>query len=304
MCPPAEPSKAAGKAKGKGKPTLEIWRFRQWYKDELKERRRSLRAVARKIGYRHNASRLSEYLNAKRVPGPEMVRKMAEAIDASPLVALWMAGYREAFLGELAALYRLGWMWCREDNVEPGSGVGVAQMLAGERLRDRYHKVTIYQTSEGAHPIATEIFVPWPWAVAIFVAVGIFPRRGDIAIPDVLDRLNKLATLAGPLVRMARGLQMPENFAESKLLDTAASIIPKLYLGLSGSAIVDEYINLWADQVSREYSAYVRLVLFSEIGCIGFVENHGRHWLEDGKRAEFPSDEELSAITRAANYQP
>ncbi|HET6274547.1 MAG TPA: helix-turn-helix transcriptional regulator [Candidatus Cybelea sp.] len=301
MCP--QEISTAGWPKGKGKPTLEIWRFRQWFEEELKRSGRSLRYVARKVGYRHNASRLSEYRKGKRVPGPEMVRKMAEAIDASPLVALWIAGYREAFLGELAALYRLGWMWCREDGVQPGSGVGLAQMFDDERMRDRYHKATIYQTSEGAHPIATEVVAPWPWALAIFIAVGTFPRRGDIPIPDVLDQLNKLATLAGPLVRVAHGVKMPENFAESKLLDIAASIIPKLYLGLSGSAIVDEYINLWADQVSRPYSAYVRLVLFSEIGRIGFVENHGLHWLESGKRAEFPSDEELNAITRAAIYQ-
>jgi hypothetical protein len=298
MCPPKTAN--VGRPKGKGKPTLEIWRFRQWYEDELKARGRSLRYAARRLGYRHNASRLSEYLKGKRVPGPEMVRKMAEAIDASPLLALWIAGYREAFLGELAALYKLGWMWCREDGVDPRFGLA---RPFDDRLRDRYHKATIYQTSEGAHPVAAEIVVPWPWAVAIFVAVGIFPRRGDIPIPDLFDRVSKLATLAGPLVRMSRGVQMPENFAESKLLDIAASIIPRVYLGLSGSAIVDEYINLWADQVSREYSAYVRLVLFSEIGCIGFVENHGRHWLEDGKRAEFPRDEELNAITRAASYQ-
>jgi transcriptional regulator with XRE-family HTH domain len=299
MCPP--PS-AAGRPPGKGTPTLEIWRFRQWYADELKARGRSLRYAARKLGYKHNASRISEYLNGKRVPGSEMVRRMAEAIGASPLAALWIAGYREALLDELAALYRLGWMWCREDGVVPGSGIGVAP-TDDNRLLDRYHRATIYQTSEGAHPIATEVVVPWPWALAIFIAVGIFPRRGDIPVSDLLGRLSKLATLAGPLVRMARGLDMPDNFVESDLLDTAASIIPKVYLGLSGSAIVDEYINLWADQASREYSAYVRLVLFTEIGCIGFDENHGRHWLEDGKRAEFPSEEELNAITRAANYK-
>jgi hypothetical protein len=277
-----------------------MWRFRQWYKDELKARRRSLRFVARAIGYTHNASRLSEYLSGKRVPGPEKVREMAEAIDASPLLALWIAGYRDAVLGELSALYKLGWLWCREDGMVLDSGVALTPFL-DQHLVNRYHTATIYQTAEGPHPIASKVMAPWPWAIAILISIGMFPRRGDIPVTDLFERLSTLATLAGPLVRAARKLKMPDNFAEPDGLRTAAALIPKAYLGLSGSAIVGEYVSRWAEQVDRPYVAYARLVLFTQIGCIGFDEKHGLHWLEDHKRAEFPSEAELKAMERATN---
>jgi transcriptional regulator with XRE-family HTH domain len=293
----------------KGRPTLEIWRFRTWYREELeKQPGLSLRQIAKRIGYEHNASRLSEYLKGKRVPGAAMVRQMAEAIGASPVAALWLAGYHETFFEELQSLYRLGWMWCREDGADLREDGATWPITVGPNgdyvyipaaIAHRYHRAVIYQTSEGSHPIAGTVVLPWPLLLAVFMAIGAFPRRGDMVKPGHVERIARLAALAGPYVRAAKKLRMPENFKPLDVLRSAKSISQLRYLQLSGAAIVAEYANLWADLVCRKYAAYARLALFESIGQMDLLRHDHGNWLEAGKAAEFPTEEELDALAKA-----
>lgn len=292
---------------GKGRATLEMWRFREWFEQKLSKRDVSLREVARRIGYEHNASRLSEYIKGKRVPGAAMVRQLAEAIDASPIEALWLAGYHEAFFDELGDLHRIGWMWCRIDRVDPeDSGVHFTLQTApgGDptavptELIHRYHRATIYHAGDAERRIAAEFALPWPLVLAILIAIGAFPRRGDALRPNHVERIAKLASLAGPFIRAAKVLSMPPNYKESRMLRTAKSLSHLRYLGFSGTAIVAEYVNYWADGVCRSYAAYARLALFRRIGRLGVLEQPP-HWLEDHKTADFLTEDELTALTHA-----
>lgn len=104
--------------------SLRHYNFTLWLHEEIGRRRISLRFVARQLGY-PNASRITEYLQGRRVPTAEMIRRIAEAIGLSPIEALSRAGHDSTLLLDLVELYRLGWEWCRQDRVhfDPRRGV-------------------------------------------------------------------------------------------------------------------------------------------------------------------------------------
>src|ERR1700736_3736486 len=100
----------------RGRQNLENWRAMKWLEAEIKERRLSLREVARRMGY-PNATRVREYLDQKIVPGPAVLGNLAAAIGVSPIEALWNAGRQGFVFYYFHALFELGWWWMHKDGV-------------------------------------------------------------------------------------------------------------------------------------------------------------------------------------------
>ena len=79
----------------------------RWLDEERERQGISLRQVARELGYR-NATRVAQYFHQRIVAGPDMLARLAVAVNVSPIDALWNARHYAAVLGYLHKLYRLG----------------------------------------------------------------------------------------------------------------------------------------------------------------------------------------------------
>lgn len=149
--------------------------------------------------------------------------------------------------------------------------------------------------------IAAQFSLPWPAALAVLIAIGAFPRRGDEVRPDHVERISRLATAAGPYVRAAQNLSMPDNFKPFDVLQLAKETSNLRYLQLAGSAIAAEYMQYWAELISRDYAAYARLTLFSQVGQMALLEHEegGASWLQDHKAADYLTEADFEALTEA-----
>ena len=299
MCPLVKTSRASFVKHGKGPGSIRHYNFAQWLRAEIDRRGISLRSVARQLGY-PNASRITEYLQYRRVPTAEMVRRLADAIGLSPIEALWRAGYDATLLLDLVELYTLGWSWCREDRVhlDPRSGavflgyasVGEDLSTIPEPLTSRYHSGAIFNTQTNSREIREVVVLPRPMAAAIFIAVGLFPRRGDKAKPSTMEFIHALASLTSPMIKKARAspkrgelLTLPPTLQQAQL----AAEIPGLDMSSRG-ALIAEHVNDWANSVSSEYAHYARLALY-ELGgeMYHFIPESINRW--EYMTADFPN---------------
>jgi hypothetical protein len=275
----------------------------------------SLNKLGQELGY-ENGSRISEYLTGKRVAGPRIVRKLAVAIGASPIEALWLSEHGEAILDEVFALTRLGWSWCREDNAWL---VSSGAFFSAEAIRDkkdttqatrdgedptevpshiahRYHRATLYNTQTDDPTIRQKITLPRPLAVAIFLATGLFPRRGDEWKPETRGFLDGLLSVSGPMLKLSDELSPETLSAELPVpLQSAQTTFDQPGLSRIGrAAAVAEYTHGWVDGICESYARYARLAMFERGGVMADVEDDPWEYL----RADVPEAAELALSTR------
>jgi transcriptional regulator with XRE-family HTH domain len=286
----------------RGRQNLENWRAMKWLAAEIKERRLSLREVARRMGY-PNATRIREYLDQRIVPGPAVLGNLAMAIGVSPIEALWLAGRREAIFDYLHALYQLGWAWMRTDRLhldQTGGAVFIGHHTASARgdqihrevdlsavpdeLRHRYHQADVYNYGG----LFRHVALPKPMACAILLAIGLFPRRGERVHQQGRTFIQELGFIAVRMLPAAERVTVPHEVAGMRRpLKSAEEILPfRFYPRAMRLAVVGEYVHAWADFVCKNYADYARIALYECGAFVGEPQEFENIW--EWQRTAFP----------------
>ena len=264
--------------------TIQYWNFTRWLNEQVEAQGKSRKSIARHFGF-ESPSRISQYLNCRIVAGPAVVRKFASALDISPIEALRQAGYYEAIFDEFAKLYERGWLWCQRDNVSflDGEAHFFAQAADSqddpssipEILRASYHQGLVYGTYLGPREIQRQVAVPLPIADGILLAVGLFPRRGDGLKPGAHEFITQLTQSTEPILNEEwynSNRHRPTAVFRS-LTEAAALFKDRRRPGETRAALSSEYVQRWAEEVSRPYTLYARLALYEFGGRIQYSED-------------------------------
>lgn len=287
----------------------------RWLDEERQRKGLSLRDVAQSLGrgYR-NASRVGLYFSQRIVAGPDMLQRLAKAVGVSPIDALWNAGHHGAVLEYLDKLYRLGWWWAHQDRVAILQDTGADFMLPyadlgfpdGGDLRippptlaPRYHLATVYKLKgEGIFRVVS---LPKPMAVAILLAVALFPRRGDKVRAETTQFYEQLSLVASDMMPAAEMARVPPNQGVGfrKPLKDAEDVWELRFYGRTRLAIIGEYVQTWCDFVCRDYTDYARLALYSQGAFLGEPVRSNMVWEDiwEWQRAPMPSADELRLET-------
>lgn len=286
----------------RGRQNLENWRAMKWLEAEIKERRLSLREVARGMRY-PNATRIREYLNQRIVPGPAVLANLAMAIGVSPIEALWLAGRREAIFDYFHALYQLGWAWMRTDRVRYDHTTGadfighyiarargdqipmdVDLSVVPDQLRQLYHQADVYNCGG----LFRHVALPKPMACAILLAIGLFPRRGERVHQQGHTFIQELGFIAARMLPAAERVTVPREIAGMRqALKSAEKIFAfRSYPGTMRLAVVGEYVHAWADSVCRSYADYARIALYECGSFVGELQESENIW--EWQRTAFP----------------
>ncbi len=286
----------------RGRQNLENWRAMKWLESEVKERRLSLREVARRMDY-PNATRIREYLNQRIVPGPAVLGNLAMAIGVSPIEALWLAGRREAIFDYLHALYQLGWAWMRTDRLHLDQTTGadfighyitrarddqipmdVDLNVVPDELLQRYHQADVYSDSGFFQHVA----LPKPMACAILLAIGLFPRRGERVHQQGRTFIQELGFIAVRRLPAAERVTVPREIAGMRRpLKSAQEILSfRFYPGPMRLAVVGEYVHAWAEFVCKNYADYARTALYECRSFVGEPRESENIW--ESRRTAFP----------------
>jgi transcriptional regulator with XRE-family HTH domain len=290
---------------------LANWRVMQMLDRVRSEKGLSLRDVGTRIGY-HNASRVGQYLRGQIVPGPEMVRRLAIAVEVSPIEALWLSEHYAEVFSYLDKLYRLGWSWMRDDRVNPDQDFGAdfswyhihrsKELWQHVRLDEvppalvtRYHRVAI----NNAAGVFCNVSLPKPTACAILLGIGLFPRRGDGLRSETRSFIETLSVLASEMLAPAERVKTPPGTSFRKPLSDAEKVLPWRFYGSMRLAIVAEYVHFWCESVCRAYTEYARLVLY-EKGDFSERLSAGRVDAREYWHAGFPitTDLRLDSVRR------
>ncbi len=309
MCPPGEAPKTRKPPATRGRATSQNYNVMRWLDQERERQGLSLRDVAQSLGpgYR-NATRVAQYFHQQIVAGPDVLQRLAKAVNVSPIDALWNAGHYGAVLGYLDKLYRLGWWWAHEDRVAVHQDSGADFMLPyadigfpeGGDLReppptlaDRYHLATVYNYAGGIFRVVS---LPKPMAVAILLAVALFPRRGDELCEETTAFYQQLSLVAWSMMPAAEIARVPPNqgYAFRKPLKDAEDIWKYRFFGLTRMAIIAEYIHAWCGFVCRNYTDYARLALYRQGAFLGKPGESEDIW--EWQSTAMPSADELRVI--------
>jgi len=310
MCPPPEGGKKRRKAYvSRGRARLENYRTMRWLDAERRERGMSLRDVAKILGYR-NADRVGKYFRQQIVAGPHLVRRLARAVGVSPIEALWSSHYFGAVFEYLDQLYRLGWAWMRDDHVglDQASGAHFLTYYATRGVSNfegidieeppldiaqRYHKAEINNTAG----VFRSVSLPKPMACAIFLAVAMFPRRGDVSRAAVLGFLRDLAQAADDMLPYAEVAKVPAHlYRMRRPLELAEKILPWRVFGKARLSIAAEYVHHWCDTVCTGYTDFARVALYEAGGFVGTHDNGENLW--EWQTAPIPSVNDLRLIIK------
>ena len=283
MCP-QEPTKRKRRAAvTRRRESMENYKVMRWLDEERERQGLSLRDVARELGpgYR-NATRIGQYFHQRIVAGPDMLARLAVAVKVSPIDALWNAGHHGAVLDYLLKLYRLGWSWARADNVaiERDTGANFYAQYADvgfpndgdlrippPNLADRYPLATVYNLA-GIYRVVS---LPIPMALAILLAVLLFPRRGEKLRPGITQLYEQLSFIASQMMPAAELARVPSqvSVAMKKPLKEAEAIWERRFYGQMRLAIIGEYIHAWCDSICRDYADYARVALYEHGAFVG-----------------------------------
>lgn len=293
MCPPLAAKKTRKKPASRSRANLQNYKVMRWLDDERKRRGLSRRHVAEQLGsgYR-NATRVKQYFEQQIVAGPKILARLAVAVGISPIDALWNAGHHGAVLDYLDRLYRLGWSWAHADRVAVHQDSGADFMLRyadagfpeGGDLREpppnlahRYHLATVYNV-EGQ--VFRTVSLPKPMAVAILLAVALFPRRGDELYPASTPFCEQLSFIASSMIPAADTARVPPQVrsAFKKPLNDAEAVWKYRFYGNMRLAVIAEYIHAWCDFVCRDYANYARLALYEQGAFIGVPGENEDIW--------------------------
>ena len=308
MCPPSEPKKTRKKPATRGRASLQNYKVMRWLDQERERRGISRRHVAEQLGsgYR-NATRVKQYFEQRIVAGPRMVARLAVAVGVSPIDALWNAGHHGAVLDYLDRLYRLGWSWAHNDRVAVHQDSGADFMLQYEdagfpeggdlrvpppSLTHRYHLATVYNV-EGR--VFRVVSLPKPMAVAILLAVALFPRRGEELCPKTAPFYEQLSFIASRMIRGAETARVPPHIrlAFKRPLSDAEAVWKYRFYGNMRLAIIAEYIHAWCDFVCRDYANYARLALYEQGAFIGEPAESENIW--QWQHTSMPSADDFKA---------
>lgn len=295
-----------GNSGRRGRANLANYRVMRWLETEMKDRDLSLREVGRRMGHA-NATRIREYLSQRIVPGPAVLGNLAAAIGVSPIEALWSAGRQDFVFEYLQALYELGWWWMRTDgahldqsagalffghhNTSPKRGREPVLIDPSEvpvPLRERYHAVDVHNQA-GLYRSAS---LPKPMACAILLAVGLFPRRGDLVRSTTQLFLKGLGRVAFDYIAATERRRVPGEVKHlQRPLIAASDVLKQRFYGRLRLAIVGEYAHGWADIVCNGYADYARLALYEQGAFLGVATEYEDLW--SWQTTSFPTADEL-----------
>lgn len=259
---------------------MENYKVMRWLDEERERQGISLREVARKLGYR-TATRVTQYFHQRIVAGPDMLARLAVAVNVSPIDALWNARHYPTVLEYLNKLCRFGTAWAYKDRVaidQQGASFTLQYSEQGfppdgdlrmptPDVAHRYHTATIYNRA-GIFRIVT---LPKPMACAILLAVALFPRRGDKLRPETRAFYEKLSFIASNMIPAAEVAHLPSHVGVGfhKPLKDAEAVFKYRFYGATRLAIVGEYMHTWCDFVCKNYADYARLALYEQGAFLG-----------------------------------
>jgi hypothetical protein len=260
-----------------------------------------------------NATRIGEYLSQRIVAGPIVLGNLAVAIGVSPIEALWSAGRHEFVLDYLQTLYELGWWWMKKDraHLDPSAGAlffspdAVPTKRSPEpilidpsevpfALKGRYHRVDVFNEAG----IFRSIALPKPMACAIFLAIGLFPRRGDHAREATAAFLQQLGGVAFAYISETERRRVPADLKNlERPLKAANAIAMQRFYGDMRLAVIGEYAHAWANFVCSGYADYARVALYDRGGVLGDPGDYGDIWA--WQTTELPQIGEFTASEAA-----
>jgi transcriptional regulator with XRE-family HTH domain len=260
---------------------MENYKVMRWLDEERERQGISLREVARKLGYR-SATRIGQYFHQRIVAGPDMVARLAVAVNVSPIDALWNSRHYATVLEYLNKLCRLGSAWAYKDRVaidslgasftlqysEIGFPPGGDLRIPPPSLAHRYHLATVRNYHGGIFHIVS---LPKPMACAILLAVALFPRRGDKIRPETTALYEKLSFTVAKMIPAAEVAHLPPNVGVGfyKPIKDAQAVFQYRFYGAMRLAIVGEYMHQWCDFVCKNYADYARLALYEQGAFLG-----------------------------------
>lgn len=269
---------------------MENYKVVRWLDGERERQDLSLRDVARALGsgYR-NATRVGQYFSGRVVAGPDMLARLAAAVNVSPIDALWNARHYDAVLGYLDKLLRFGSAWAYKDRVAinergasfmlqyeeigfpPGGDLGIPP----PSLAHRYHLATVYNRAG----IFRVVSLPKPMACAILLAVALFPRRGDKLRPETTAFYEQLSFIASKMIPLAEAAHLPAHVGVGfqKPLKDAEGVFKYRFYGPTRLAIVGEYLHTWCDFACKNYADYARLALYKQGAFLGKPEKNNMY---------------------------
>ncbi len=273
--------------------------FFEWLKDTVNKSAVSKTRLARALGH-DTTQQINRFLRGM-LPMPETLKKLCEAMDVSWLGAFIRAGYYGEVLSILADLERLAVSWKSEDCVYPTddrqfrsvgvikiNGISVIDALNQPKYRGRYH-LGCYQEApheihpdealpleqaaffkeQAANPRPVCCVVPKPMAVAIFIAVAGFARRGDIYKDGQSIYAANIIASAAPLIDLAIAKRSRRSSLPPLLQKVLDALKDKQISLDMGRIIAAEFITSWADSLCRAYTYYARLAMFAYWGEAG-----------------------------------
>jgi hypothetical protein len=294
MCPAKKtqkPKKPRKPYRHRGRATIENYNVVRWLDQERERQGLSLRDVARALGpgYR-NASRVGQYFSGRIVAGPDMLGRLAVAVNVSPIDAVWNARHYDAVLGYLHKLLRFGLAWAYKDRVAVDQGGAFFTLQYEEigfppdgdlripppSLAHRYHLATIYN----AHGIFRVVSLPKPMALAILLAVALFQRRGDDGRPETTPFYEQLSFITAKMIPLSEAAHLPPHVGvgSQKPLKDAASVFDYRFYGPRRLVIVGEYVHSWCDFACKNYADYARLALYQRGGFLGQPQESEDIW--------------------------
>jgi hypothetical protein len=259
---------------------MENYKVMRWLDEERERQGISMREVGRKLGYR-NATRVGQYFHQRIVAGPDMLVRLAIAVNVSPIDALWNARHYPVVLEYLNKLCRLGASWAYKDRVDIDSQGAFFTIQYSEigfppdgdlripppNIAHRYHTATVYNRA-GIFRIVT---LPKPMACAILLAIALFSRRGDKVRPETRTLYENLSFAVVKMIPTAEIAHLPPNVGVGfyKPIKDAQAVFQYRFYGAMRLAIVGEYMHQWCDFVCKSYADYARLALYEQGAFLG-----------------------------------
>jgi hypothetical protein len=117
-------------------------------------------------------------------------------------------------------------------------------------------------------------------ACAIVVAIGLFPRRGDVLNAGAQQFAHDLSLNASEMLRRAEIARVPMQVgAQRREFERAAEILPlRSYSGDVRLAISAEHVQSWANSICEPYANFARLSLYSAGGQISGARDEANLW--------------------------
>ncbi len=151
---------------------------------------------------------------------------------------------------------------------------------------------------------STPTALPKPIALAIMLAVLVFPRRGDLYEDEAPDYQRRLYLASGAMIEEADDCRSQTRTGRPKLPNpllrrTLEALDDTTRYFDARRVVAAEHIMAWADQLCNPFTHYARLAAFrhwSEAGSrVSTVTGYGQ--MPQRRKAELPSIEALTTYS-------